>query len=157
MHMDKTVNNGCLVHFSFAEQVEFLLFPLLWFQPPSGMFLPGHIPPSQLMAFHGVSVLLARASCVGRLCHTEKQTYSEISQTILKGHFSPPLSPRLEHIGWYQDAEVQASPGTQINRNVTMDDVVDKCMLVYSALVCPCVCVHMCAHHTCRVGAPGVP
>lgn len=41
MHMDTTVNNGCLVHFSFAEQVDFLLFPLFWFQPASGMFLPG--------------------------------------------------------------------------------------------------------------------
>lgn len=29
------------MHFSFAEQVDFLFFPMFWFQPPSGIFLPG--------------------------------------------------------------------------------------------------------------------
>lgn len=41
-----------------------------------------------------------------------------------------------------QDADVQeARPGprAQINRNVTMDDVLDKRVLVYIALACPCV------------------
>lgn len=37
----EAVNNGCLMYLSFAEQVDFLFFPLFWFQPPAGMFFPG--------------------------------------------------------------------------------------------------------------------
>lgn len=58
-----------LCAFSFAEQVDFLVFPLFWFQPPSGMFLPGHIPHTRLIAFHSVSVFLAR-TCALDGCDT---------------------------------------------------------------------------------------
>lgn len=39
-HME-AVNNGRLMYLSFAEQVDFLLFPLFWFQPPRRNAWPG--------------------------------------------------------------------------------------------------------------------
>lgn len=147
MHIYTTVNNGCLVHFFFVEQVEFLLFPLFWFQPLLGMFLPGHVPFAQLMAFHGVSVPLGRSFCTLDRCDTER---CRPPQRLFKPSFSRTYrSKTATHLYWHQDPDIRSRPvpPTQINRITITEGLLEKVGLVLE-YACISVCVCICAFAT---------
>lgn len=101
------------MHFSFAEQVNFLFFPLFWFQPPPGIVLPGTFLTlgSQLfMAFQfcwpGPSVLNG--------CVTQKEkdlisSHGHSKPSITGISFGLSFKSRCTCDGtWYKATEVQA-------------------------------------------------
>lgn len=156
MHTYTTVNNGCLVHFFFVEQVEFLLFPLFWFQPLLGMFLPGHVPFAQLMAFHGVCSFGQEFLYFGPLCHKAMQTSSEIIQTIILSHLSIKdcdtfiMTPRSRH-------PAKASTTNSNKQNYHHRGCPGESWACVRVRLHICMCVYMCVCHTCWVGPLDYP
>lgn len=92
------VNNGCLMHLSLAEQVDFLFFPLFWFQPPSGMFSPGTFLKRGFKIsmvsefFFGPDVL---NGCVTQRKWPYKRSWSR--QSVYKRHLSKKTSEVQDH------------------------------------------------------------
>lgn len=109
-------------------------FPLFCFEPPLGMFLPEHIPQTQLIAF---------ARCLG---------FVGWDVDVLRDHLNPTSLSELVKDCYTYQAQIKAA-----KYNVAMGDVIDQSRLVYN--IPSCMFFHTCMflYHTCRVWAPGAP